>query len=114
MDVILLDEMSTFKDVVVCKFAGCNQVYNDARILPCGKRTCAAHIDEMMIKHDGNTGLFIKIKCQFCHKIHSYSSEDNNDKGFPVDEILFNLMNTNHGKEHEAAKKGFDEVTRVS
>ena len=32
--------MSTFKDVVVCKFAGCNQVYNDARILPCGKRTC--------------------------------------------------------------------------
>ena len=110
----MLDEMSTFKDVVVCKFAGCNQVYNDARILPCGKRTCAAHIDEMMIKSDGATRSHTMIKCQFCHKIHSYSNEDNNDKGFPVDENISLLLNMKHGREHDAAKKNFDKVTRVS
>ena len=30
------------KDLVVCKFTGCNQIFDDARFLPCGKRTCAA------------------------------------------------------------------------
>ena len=107
--------MSAFKDVVVCKFAGCNQVYDDPRILPCGKRTCAAHIDEMMIKNDGGAdSSHIMIKCQFCHKIHSYTSEADNDKGFLVDENISLLLNMKHGREHDAAKKSFEELTQVS
>ena len=44
--------MSVLKEIVVCKFAGCNQVYNDPRFLPCGNRTCPAHIEAMMVKSD--------------------------------------------------------------
>ena len=104
--------MSTFKDLVICKFAGCNQVYNDARILPCGKRTCAAHIDEMVVViDDGNNNSDRKmIKCHFCEEMHSFPE---NGKGFPVDENIPLLLSIKYGKEHSAAKKNFNEVAQL-
>ena len=61
--------MSMLKKIVVCKFAGCNQVHNDARILPCGNRTCAAHIDAMMLKNEDISAIDGKmIKCHFCDR----------------------------------------------
>ena len=100
----------SLKELVVCKFAGCNQVFNDPRILPCGKRTCAAHIEEMTMKHDG-TSSDRKIKCHFCHKIHVCS--DKAGEGFLVDENISLLLNMKYCHEHEAAKKSFNEVTQL-
>ena len=99
--------MSFLKDVVVCKFAKCNQVYNDARILPCGKRTCFAHIEEMMITNDDNHSERKMIQCFFCQKTHSFP--DDNDE-FPVDENIPKLLNIKYSREHSAAKKCFNEV----
>ena len=101
--------MSCLKEVVVCKYVGCNQVYNDARILPCGKRTCAAHIEEMMVKNDENNSER-KIKCNFCKKIHSFP--DDSDE-FPVDENIPMLLNIKYSREHSAAKKCFSKVTQL-
>ena len=100
-----------FKDVVVCKFAGCNQVYNDPRILPCGNRTCAAHIDVMMLKKD-ETSFDDRemIKCHFCEEIHKLP---NSGKGFLVDSNIPLLINMEHCSEHETAKKSFNEVTQL-
>ena len=101
--------MSMLKEIVVCKFAGCNQVYNDARILPCGDRTCAAHIDSMMVKSDhDNDGKM--IKCHFCEEIHGVPD---NNKGFPVDKNIPLLLSMKYCTEHEAAKKSFNEVTKL-
>ena len=103
--------MSYFKDVVVCKFTGCNQVFNDPRFLPCGKRTCAAHIDEMMVKSDDDNHSERKmIKCNFCQKIHSFPDDI---EGFPVDENIPLLLNSMYSREHSAAKKCFSEVTQL-
>ena len=98
------------KELVVCKFDGCNQIYTDPRILPCGKRTCAAHIEEMMMKHD-DTSSDRKIKCHFCHKIHVCSGEA--WEGFLVDENISLLLNMKYCDEHDAAKKSFNEVTQL-
>ena len=104
--------MSYFKDVVVCKFTGCNQVFNDPRILPCGKRTCAAHIDNMVVTIvDGNNNSERwMIKCYFCEEMHSFPE---NGKGFPVDENIPLLLNSMYSREHSAAKKNFNEVTQL-
>ena len=104
----LQNEMN-LKELVVCKFDGCNKVYNDPRFLPCGKRTCADHIEEMTMKHDGVSS-DRKIKCHFCHKIHTYSNEDG--KGFQVDENISALLNMKYCDEHEAAKKSFNDVSQ--
>ena len=102
--------MSCLKEVVVCKFAGCNQVYNDPRFLPCGNRTCAAHIDKMTVKNndDINSDARKMIKCHFCEDIHSLPK---NGKGFPVDKNIPMLLNIKYSKEHYAAKEYFSEVT---
>ena len=111
IDYILINNaMICFKDVVVCKFAGCNQVFNDARILPCGKRTCAAHIDEMIVKSDNDNVERKMIKCHFCQKIHSFSDDP---EGFLVDENIPLLLNIMYGKEHSAAKKNFNELAQL-
>ena len=108
--------MSSFKDVVVCKFAGCNQVYNNPLFLPCGKRTCAIHVDEMMLKRridddgDDDSSKRKMIKCHFCEEIHSFPK---NGKGFPVDENIPLLLNSMYSREHSAAKKSFSEVTQL-
>ena len=104
--------MSSLKDVLVCKFDGCNQVYNDPRFLPCGNRTCAAHVDKMMVNsnYDINFDARKMIKCHFCEEMHSFPK---NAKGFPVDENIPLLLNINYGKEHSAAKKCFSEVTQL-
>ena len=98
--------------MVVCKFAGCNQVYNDARFLPCGKRTCAAHIDTMLVKSDNiNSGSDSKIiKCTFCGEIHTFPE---NGKEFPVDEYIPLLLNMHLCSEHDAAKKSFNDVSQL-
>ena len=91
--------MSIFKEIVVCKFAGCYQIYNDPRILPCGKRTCAAHIESMMVKSDEMNSNRKRIKCFFCGEIHDFPD---NDKGFQVDENIPLLLTMKHCNEHEA------------
>ena len=95
------------KDLVVCKFKGCNKVFNDPRFLPCGKRTCAAHIDTMLVK-SGDTPM---IKCHFCKEIHAIP--ESSGKGFPVDENISLLLDMKHCKEHSAAKKSFNELTQL-
>ena len=102
--------MSIFKEIVVCKFAGCNQVYKDARILPCGKRTCAAHIESMMVKCDDKDNERKMIKCHFCEEIHKLPKSG---KGFLVDSNIPLLINMKHCNEHETAKKSFNEVTQL-
>ena len=97
------------KELVVCTFAGCNQIYNDARILPCGNRTCAAHIDAMMVKRDAVDHEEM-IKCHFCEEIHSFP--DNGD-GFPVDKITPLLWNIKYCTEHDAAKKSYSDVSTL-
>ena len=103
---------SYLKDIVACKFPGCNQVFKDARILPCGKRTCAAHIDNMVVTIvDGNNNSERwMIKCYFCEEMHSFPE---NGKGFPVDENIPLLLNSIYSREHSAAKKNFNEVTQL-
>ena len=94
------------KELVVCKFNGCNQVFNDPRILPCGKRTCAAHIEAMLVKTDDDKKM---IKCHFCQRTHTFP--DNDRQQFPVDEYMPQLLNIRHSFEHDAAKKSFTELT---
>ena len=99
------------KELVVCTFAGCNQVYNDARFLPCGNRTCAAHIEAMVvISDDINTGDRKMINCHFCQKIHNFP--DDGDE-FPRDRIIPMLFNVKYCTEHEAAKKSFRDVSML-
>ena len=103
--------MSVLKEIVVCKFAGCKQVFNDARILPCGNRTCAAHIEAMMVKSDGiNSGNCRMIKCQFCEKIHSFPDDGGE---FLVDRNIPLLLTMKYCTEHDAAKKSFSSVTQL-
>ena len=99
--------MSCLKDVVVCKFTGCNQVFNDPRIVPCGHRTCAAHIEEMKVKSDDERHM---IKCHFCQKIHVFPDEGGE---FPVDRNIPLLLNITYSREHSAAKNNFSEVTQL-
>ena len=107
----LVNTMSLLKDVVVCKFAGCNQVFNDPRILPCGHRTCAAHIDAMTVKSNGTSSEDRKmIKCHFCEEIHKLPKSG---KGFQVDSNIPLLTNMKYCNEHETAKKSFNEVTQL-
>ena len=101
--------MSMLKELVVCKFAGCNQVYNDARFLPCGNRTCAAHIDAMMLKSDDMNSNPRMIKCHFCEKIHAFPDDGGE---FPVDSNIPMLLSMTYGSEHEAAKRSFNDVKR--
>ena len=100
--------MSCLKDVVVCKFTDCNQVYNDPRFLPCGHRTCAAHIEEMMVNSDDERRM---IKCHFCQKIHVFPDDGGE---FPVDRNIPLLLSITYSKEHSAAKKHFSERTWTS
>ena len=100
----------SLKELVVCKFDGCNQVFNDPRILPCGNRTCAAHIDEMMISHEGVNSDSRMIKCQLCHKIHTVPEDSD---GFLVDKNISLLLNMKHSGEHDTAKENFNEVKQL-
>ena len=104
--------MSAFKDIVVCKFAGCNQVFNDPRILPCGNRTCAAHIEMMTLKSEGSNNNSDRkmLKCHFCEEIHIFPD---NGKGFLVDRNIPLLLNIKYSKEHCVAKEKFNEVTQL-
>ena len=101
----------SMKELVVCKFTGCNQVYTDPRFLPCGKRTCAAHIESMLVKRDDELGHDRKmIKCHFCQKIHHFP--DDGDE-FPRDENIHELLNIRYSFEHDAAKKSFNEAAQL-
>ena len=103
----------SLKDILVCKYAGCNRVYNDPRILPCGKRTCAAHIGKMLVTSDAGINSNSErrmIKCHFCEEIHSFPE---NSQEFLVDENIPLLLSIEYGKEHSAAKKSFNEVTQL-
>ena len=97
------------KDLVVCKFAGCNEVYKDPRFFPRGKRTCAAHIEAMMVTNDRNSDRKM-INCQFCQEMHNFPD---NGKEFPVDEITPVLLTMKYSNEHDAAKKIVNQVTHM-
>ena len=97
------------KELVVCKFTGCNHVYTDPRFLPCGNRTCAAHIDAMVLKRDDTDEERKTIKCHFCQKIHNFPDDG---EEFPVDRYIPLLLDMKHCDEHEAAKKSFNDVTQ--
>ena len=106
----LTNEMN-LKELVVCKFAGCNRVYTDPRILPCGKRTCAAHIDAMLVKNDDLTSSSRKmIKCHFCEKIHNFPDDGGE---FLADDHIPHLLSISYSTEHQAAKKSFNELTQL-
>ena len=99
------------KELVVCKFTGCNQVFNDPRFLPCGHRTCAAHIEVMILKSDGTSSdRRMMIKCHFCQRIHKLP--DDGDE-FPRDTLIPMLLNIKHCSEHDAAKKSFNDVAQL-
>ena len=101
----------SMKELVVCKFAGCNQVYNDARFLPCGSRTCASHIETMLMKRDETDDSDRKmIKCHFCQKIHHLPVDEDE---FPVDTIIPMLLSMKYCNQHDAAKKTFGKVTKL-
>ena len=101
----------SIREIVVCKFAGCNQVYTDPRFLPCGKRTCAAHIESMLVKRDDELDHDRKIiKCHFCEEIHIFPD---NSKGFPADENIPMLLRVKYCAEHDAAKKSFNDVSSL-
>ena len=100
----------SIKELVVCKFKDCKQVYNDVRTLPCGNRTCATHIKEMIqttAKTDADRKM---LKCYFCQTIHNIPDDG---KGFPVDNYIPHLLNMSYSCEHDAAKKSFNEMTHL-
>ena len=102
----------SMKDLLVCKFKGCKRVFEDARILPCGKRTCAIHIEEMRLKNDtvSNSKSTKVIMCNFCQKIHNCPDDG---AEFPVDEYVPQLLSMSYSCEHDAAKKSFTAVSQL-
>ena len=56
----------------------------------CGKRTCAAHIDDMILKIDSYNSELKVIKCHFCEKIHHFPEDANS---FPVDKHIPLFLN---------------------
>ncbi len=97
-------------EIVVCKHRDCNRLYNDPRILPCGNRTCAAHIDAMLLKSEDINADRKMIKCHFCEEIHSFPE---NGQEFPVDKHISLFLNMRISGEHSAAKKSFDDVSQL-
>ena len=105
--------MSCVQNILTCKFAGCKELYDDARILPCGKRTCAAHIlDEMIVTSDENNNNAERkmIKCHFCEEMHSLPEHGN---GFPVDTNLALLLMSMYGRGHVEAKNNYKKATQL-
>ena len=95
----------SLKELLVCTFAGCtNGIYKDARLMPCGARTCAEHVEQMLITFDEQT----MIKCCFCAKIHLVPRDED---GFPRDVFVPHLLSMDHGKAHQQAKQMLDAVT---
>ena len=48
------------EDIIICKYKDCKRVYEDDIILPCCKRVCRDHVEEMKIEDPES------IKCFFC------------------------------------------------
>ena len=90
------------------------QVFTDPRFLPCGKRTCAAHIEAMIMKSEDDLNNERKgkmIKCHFCEEIHSFPD---NGKEFPIDEnIPLLVLSVKFCTEHDAAKKSFNVLSTL-
>ena len=95
------------------------ELYDDARILPCGKRTCAAHIGKMIVpsnsssnnNNNNHNSLRKRIKCHFCEEIHNFP--ENADNEFPVDKSLVLLLESMYGREHCVAKKKYNEAMQL-
>ena len=96
----------SLKELLVCSYDHCNSIYEDARILPCGNRTCAKHIDDMLLKTlDGNEAV-VHLKCYFCNEIHSLP----NAQQFPRDKYVEQLLSIDHGHEHKLAKRQLNDL----
>ena len=116
----------SLRDILVCQFPRCvNRVYKDARLLPCGNRVCAEHIEDMLvaaaaaaaaanddvdstsIKYDTVMTMAmatsVSIRCHFCHEIH----EQRDGKEFPPDRLISIVLEMKHCDEHDAAKSAF-------
>ncbi len=44
----------SLKELVLCNYKSCNQIFEECVFLPCGNRTCKKHIQEMKAKNEGN------------------------------------------------------------
>ena len=80
-------------------------------LLPCGNRTCAVHIEAMIVKNEEINEDRNMIKCHFCEKIHRFPEDD--ETGFPVDRNIPLLLNMKHCREHESAKKSFSVFSQL-
>ena len=89
------------KNIIICKYKDCNKVYRNDVILPCGKRVCQIHIDEMKIDDSES------LKCFFCSKLHLIPED-----GFIIDDLIEKLLNVKYGDKHDAAKKAFDNLKK--
>ena len=102
-------QQQSLKDLVVCKYAGCGQIYEEARILPCGNRSCSKHIDAMLIANNGDdepTTHGRALKCAFCTKEHRLPTAGGGS-AFPLDTSIDLLLSMRHSDVHEAAKRKF-------
>ena len=100
----------SLKELVVCKYDGCNKIYEDVRILPCGHRTCGEHIDAMLIRDDtaADAG---RIQCYFCKDMHALP--ESNGGSFPSDAYVPYLLGLRYCGEHEVAKKKFADLSAL-
>ena len=95
---------------VVCTYAGCYRVYRDARILPCGNRTCAEHVDDMLVKMEASSRATegVKLNCHFCSKVHTLE-----DAQLPVDTHMSFILSATHYDERELAASKLAELRRL-
>ena len=103
--------MHSLLEVVVCRFEGCNDVFKDARILPCGNTTCFQHIAAMLkstSENDNGGSRSLLVECRFCGRTHAL--DEAGPGGLPVDTKVAFLLSMRHTDEHEAAKRSLAEL----
>ena len=87
-----------FENIILCKYKNCNKVYENDVILPCGKRVCKNHIDEMKLHIEDSESESLKFF--FCSKLHQIPED-----GFPTDELIENLLKVKYAINTKKQKK---------
>jgi hypothetical protein len=64
---------------LVCKFDGCNLIYENPAILLCGSWLCKHHLEK----------LDEKFKCYFCDKEH-----ETPENGFSINKLMIEMINS--------------------
>ena len=103
---------ASLKELVVCKYVGCYRIYDDARILPCGNRTCFAHIDAMLVvQTDENNNTTTALKCHFCDELHALPT---GGKQFPCDTHVALLLSMRNGAGDSSSSSNSETVASAS